>query len=895
MRLFISYHSPDRSIAVALRQAIETGLPGCEIFLDQSNLRFGYNWQPALYATIERSDAFVTIIGSRLGNWQTAEYYAAHDKKVSNPDSLILLPIIIADRSKGPVPNLPGLSQLHWIECAEPTAPDVLATILEALSGKPVPEPPKPWLLVNPYRGLMALEEQDSDFFFGREIETGQTVEAILKYPNKVISLIGNSGVGKSSLVQAGVIASLKRQKLPDGKPWPDKLKDSREWAFLTFRPADEPVKALVSAFINLWFPDPTDPTKYQRIGEWTKRLMADGSLFELLEATRQRYTELNLFAPKRALLYIDQGEELYSRARDAETLRLSHLVAEAARSNDFVLMLSQRSDFYGNFQANRELFDCSVVVDLPPLKPEDLIRVLREPASHLQVKFHPPELPEQLVEASRGQPGALALLADLMIDVWEKMQRRGTDGVIRALEDAQLIDVEKALASRANRFVSEHPDEVPIIQRLFVLRLVKIYEQGTPFRRRVYEKDCKKQEWAVLAAMSASQWRLVVTGNDNNGAFAEVAHDILLSKWPALSDWITRERQFLLWRTDTDREFGRWVKHWLKTKSIPTDEKERHKFNNDVFTNPAIIEGDSELLRGSRLKEASDYLRGRADDIDPHLRLFIERSAKMANAEIEPAKPSAGPAAAQADASPIAMKVFISYSRKDSDWAAEIRSGLQLAGLEPYFDQQDIAAGEDWEARLSRLIESADAVVFILSPDSVQSVRCQWEIDRAHALAKRIIPILVKDVPAPEVPSVLRQLNYVYVDQQRSLVSAIGELTNALRINSTWVREHTSYMQLATRWQERGRPDELLLRGDELEHASSWLQRRPSDMPEPTPLQSGFIAASRDAAVRRETREIAFMTAVKRQTRMAWGLAAVSVIVLLLNVGYAARWVFFN
>jgi Novel STAND NTPase 1 len=139
------------------------------------------------------------------------------------------------------------------------------------------------------------------------------------------------------------------------------------------------------------------------------------------------------------------------------------------------------------------------------------------------------------------------------MIDVWEKMQRRGKEGVIRALEDAQLIDVEKALSSRADRFVSERPDDLPTIQRLFVLRLIKIYEQGTPFRRRVYEKDCSKAEWAMLDELSAPEWRLVVTGSENNEAFAEVAHDILLAKWQALSDWITRERQFLLWRTDTE------------------------------------------------------------------------------------------------------------------------------------------------------------------------------------------------------------------------------------------------------------------------------------------------------------------------------------------------------
>jgi hypothetical protein len=96
-------------------------------------------------------------------------------------------------------------------------------------------------------------------------------------------------------------------------------------------------VKALVSAFVNLWFPDTTDPAKFKRINEWTAHVMSEGRLSELLEATRQRYAEQNLVPPKRAFVYVDQGEELYSRASDRETLRLSHLLAETSRSSDFV------------------------------------------------------------------------------------------------------------------------------------------------------------------------------------------------------------------------------------------------------------------------------------------------------------------------------------------------------------------------------------------------------------------------------------------------------------------------------------------------------------------------------------------------------------------------------
>ena len=49
-------------------------------------------------------------------------------------------------------------------------------------------------------------------------------------------------------------------------------------------------------------------------------------------------------------------------------------------------------------------------------------------------------------------------------------------------------------------------------------------------------------------------------------------------------------------------------------------------------------------------------------------------------------------------------LKVFISYSRRDSsEFAEELVAGLELAGFAPFLDRHHIAAGEDWEARQAR------------------------------------------------------------------------------------------------------------------------------------------------------------------------------------------------
>src|SRR5215510_8656253 len=89
-------------------------------------------------------------------------------------------------------------------------------------------------------------------------------------------------------------------------------------------------------------------------------------------------------------------------------------------------------------------------------------------------------------------------------------------------------------------------------------------------------------------------------------------------------------------------------------------------------------------------------------------------------------------------------LRVFISYSRKDSaEFADELLAGLEVAGFAPFLDRHDIAPGEPWESRLGGLIEQSDTVVFVISPEAVNSDRCVWEVDKTLALSKRLLPVI--------------------------------------------------------------------------------------------------------------------------------------------------------
>jgi hypothetical protein len=205
-------------------------------------------------------------------------------------------------------------------------------------------------------------------------------------------------------------------------------------------------------------------------------------------------------------------------------------------------------------------------------------------------------------------------------------------------------------------------------------------------------------------------------------------------------------------------------------------------------------------------------------------------------------------------------LKVFISYARVDGAALAEdLVTGLGLAGFAPFLDRHDIAAAEDWEARLGGLIQSADTIVFIISPAAVKSERCAWEAEHAANLGKRLIPIQVisiqgQRVPEPDVPERLRRLNYIFFNEGQSSLKALAELATALRQDVEWIREHTRLGEIAARWDARrsrtgGEADDLLLRGDDLTDARAWVARRKEDSPEITAVQRSYFAASESLA----------------------------------------------
>ena len=140
----------------------------------------------------------------------------------------------------------------------------------------------------------------------------------------------------------------------------------------------------------------------------------------------------------------------------------------------------------------------------------------------------------------------------------------------------------------------------------------------------------------------------------------------------------------------------------------------------------------------------------------------------------------------------PAKAKVFISYSRKDTVFANRLEAALKVRAFEVLIDRQEISALEEWRKRIETLITKADTLVFILSPDSVDSAFAEKEVMFAASLNKRLAPIVFRHVDGKPVPEALAKLNFIFFDDEARFESSADTLAQALRIDIAWIRLHS-------------------------------------------------------------------------------------------------------
>jgi WD40 repeat protein len=197
--------------------------------------------------------------------------------------------------------------------------------------------------------------------------------------------------------------------------------------------------------------------------------------------------------------------------------------------------------------------------------------------------------------------------------------------------------------------------------------------------------------------------------------------------------------------------------------------------------------------------------------------------------------------------------QVFISYSRKDTAFVRQLADAFKAEQRDFWVDWEGIPLSAEWWKEIEQGIEQAENFVFILSPDSVASDICRQEIEYALQTSKRIIPIVARDGFASEqVHPIIAAINWVFF-HNTDFNSAFQALLATLDTNLEHAKTHTRLLNRALDWEKNQRDSSLLLRGNDLRNAESWLATCLQIHPKPSKLHTAYITLSGQAHSRRQ------------------------------------------
>lgn len=115
---------------------------------------------------------------------------------------------------------------------------------------------------------------------------------------------------------------------------------------------------------------------------------------------------------------------------------------------------------------------------------------------------------------------------------------------------------------------------------------------------------------------------------------------------------------------------------------------------------------------------------------------------------------------------SPVAprLRVFFSHSSQDADWVERVGTHATAVGIEVYLAEHDVSPGQQLSDKVTQAIEASDAVIVLLSKNSLASIYVQQEIGVAYHAEKLVIPILMDEVLGTDL-GVLNGREYVLLD----------------------------------------------------------------------------------------------------------------------------------
>jgi formylglycine-generating enzyme required for sulfatase activity len=398
-----------------------------------------------------------------------------------------------------------------------------------------------------PYPGLMHFTQKFSPVFFGREAEVLEILDRIHGPQGRFIIVSGNSGTGKSSLVDAGVLSRLRETGLPGGKSCTSIRMVPSQGA----HPLDS-LRGVLQSYVTQAGLDAENVGKelLAGMGPFTKvirQIIADGIGCDEL------------------VLFLDQMEELFSirgkdRTDESSAAFLSTLY-HAVDETPLRVIATIRGDFIHHLHQHTDMLNVLKGAGHYPLGPLPLHRlgdIIEKPARCAGLKISP-NLVDRLIKDSGSNPGNLPLLAFVL----ERICRESDGDTLSETAYEKFGGIDGAIAEHVARVEAKIVEKmgqdalIQMLPRIFQALLV-VGIEGQATRRRALKVKFAAELQAVLDGYLIPG-RLLCAEGEGEDCTVSVVHEKLFEAWPALARYIAENREDLLMLQQAELEANEW------------------------------------------------------------------------------------------------------------------------------------------------------------------------------------------------------------------------------------------------------------------------------------------------------------------------------------------------
>ena len=426
------------------------------------------------------------------------------------------------------------------------------------------------WRGTSPFRGLEAFDATHASVFFGRD-DSVTLLRACLdsqwRRGHALVLLLGASGSGKTSLVQAGLLpAMLESPAANAGVAAGLASLQTCTAATVDLGTHDETGAwgALAGGLLD-WEIEGVPLLPGYSIATLAADLKGEPARVMLtLQFALQACARPAFAAGAPPLLVLDRLEALFQAPLADEAAHFSAVLEPFVTSGLVIVLAVCRNDFYSNVAAHRLFMQGKPFgshVDLGPPDAEALAQIVRLPArvAGLSYSTDPTglhRLDDRLCADAMRAPDALPLLQYTLQSLY--LARAPGDLLTWEAYDA-LDGLEGAVGQRAEAVLAALPLSQQQALTKVLPRLVG-WTAGEPMSTGRWMRDSElagADEAALVQVLVEA--RLLVADRVGGVAGVRIAHEALLRRWPRVTNWIAQHRAMLAVRD----ELLPWVRRW--------------------------------------------------------------------------------------------------------------------------------------------------------------------------------------------------------------------------------------------------------------------------------------------------------------------------------------------